>query len=46
MATSKPDVKLEEWFGAIGKNTLDALPEYLDKVRAARAPQAPQGGTT
>ena len=46
MATSKPDVKLEEWFGAIGKNTLDALPEYLDKVRTARAPQAPQGGTT
>ena len=45
MAASKPDVKLEEWFGAIGKNTLDALPEYLDKVREARTQQAPQGGT-
>lgn len=27
-------VRLEQWFHAVGKNTLDALPEYLDKVRA------------
>lgn len=45
MATSKPDVKLEEWFGAIGKNTLDALPEFLDEVSRCRAEQdAPTGG--
>jgi hypothetical protein len=44
MATSIPDVKLEEWFSAIGKNTLDALPEYLEAVSRYRAQQqAPAG---
>jgi hypothetical protein len=34
MPTRDDGVKLEEWFHAVGKNMLDALPEYLDKVRA------------
>jgi len=37
MPTRNDGVKLEEWFQAVGKNTLEALPEYLDEVRQCRA---------
>jgi hypothetical protein len=32
-------VRLEEWLRAIGRNTLDGLPKYLERVRQARARQ-------
>lgn len=44
MAAKQADVELEKWFRAIGKNMLDALPEQLDNVRKARAPQTTQKG--
>jgi len=42
MAAKQADVELEKWFRAVGKNTLDALPEQIENVRKARAPQNPQ----
>jgi hypothetical protein len=32
-------IGLEEWLRAIGRNTLDGLPKYLERVRQARARQ-------